>query len=208
MTKIPQNFKRSKMAQETNPYDTGQEEYELGLLKQELAQNEASLESDFAKYAVDNLSEQQEMLMLDDREAFIREVLLPMQNKFYNERITSKRQREQELETSINQKRNKKSFDDSVNAFMGESKLDNNAFNAMMDFYQNDLPPRAQKELEQLPPNEFFKKVYELWETQGKQDPKQNSQGTQEQLPQQLEGVANKATDETTGFDENPMERY
>lgn len=196
------------MAQETNPYDTGQEEYELGLLKQELAQNEASLESDFAKYAVENLSEQQEMLMLDDREAFIREVLLPMQNKFYNERITSKRQREQELETSINQKRNKKSFDDSVNAFMGESKLDNNAFNAMMDFYQNDLPPRAQKELEQLPPNEFFKKVYELWETQGKQDPKQNPQGTQEQLPQQLEGVANKATDETTGLDENPMDRY
>lgn len=196
------------MAQETNPYDTGQEEYELGLLKQELAQNEASLESDFAKYAVENLNEKQEMLMLDDREAFIREVLLPMQNKFYNERITSKRQREQELETSINQKRNKKSFDDSVNAFMGESKLDNNAFNAMMDFYQNDLPPRAQKELEQLPPNEFFKKVYELWETQGKQDPKQTPQGTQEQLPQQLEGVANKATDETTGLDENPMDRY
>lgn len=206
MTKISQNFKRSKMTQETNPYDTGQEEYELGLLKQELAQNEASLESDFAKYVVDNLSEKQEMLMLDDKEAFIREVILPMQNKFYNERITNKRQREQELETSINQKRSKKSFDDSVNAFIGESKLDNNAFNAMMDFYQNDLPPRAQKELEQLPPNEFFKKVYELWKTQ--QDPKQNPQGTQEQLPQQLEGVANKATDETTGFDENPMDRY
>lgn len=146
------------MAQETNPYDTGQEEYELGLLKQELAQNEASLESDFAKYVVDNLSEKQEMLMLDDKEGFIREVILPMQNKFYNERITNKRQREQELETSINQKRSKKSFDDSVNAFIGESKLDNNAFNAMMDFYQNDLPPRAQKELEQLPPNEFLKK--------------------------------------------------
>lgn len=158
MTKISQNFKRSKMGQETNPYDTGQEEYELGLLKQELAQNEASLESDFAKYVVDNLSEKQEMLMLDDKEAFIREVILPMQNKFYNERITDKRQREQELETSINQKRNKKSFDDSVNAFMGESKLDNNAFNAMMDFYQNDLPPRTQKELEQLPPNEFLKR--------------------------------------------------
>ena len=110
------------MAQETNPYDTGQEEYELGLLKQELAQNEASLESDFAKYVVDNLSEKQEMLMLDDKEAFIREVILPMQNKFYNERITNKRQREQELETSINQKRNKKSFDDSVNAFIGEDR--------------------------------------------------------------------------------------
>ncbi|MBD5165223.1 hypothetical protein [Helicobacter sp.] len=189
------------MAQETNPYDTGQEEYELSLLKQELAQNEASIEADFAKYVAENLNENQEMLMLDNKEAFIREVVLPMQNKFYNERISSKKAREKELEASINQKRSKKSFDDSVNAFMGESKLDNNSFNAMMDFYQNDLPPRTQKELEQLPPNEFFKKVYELYGSTQSQEP-------QEPLPQQLEGVANKATDETTGFDENPMERY
>lgn len=201
MTKISQNFKRSRMAQETNPYDTGQEEYELSLLKQELAQNEASIEADFAKYVAENLNENQEMLMLDNKEAFIREVVLPMQNKFYNERISSKKAREKELEASINQKRSKKSFDDSVNAFMGESKLDNNSFNAMMDFYQNDLPPRTQKELEQLPPNEFFKKVYELYGSTQSQEP-------QEPLPQQLEGVANKATDETTGFDENPMERY
>lgn len=192
------------MPQDTNPYDTGQEEYELGLLKQELEQNEKSLEGDFAKWLSENLTESQEMLMLDDKEAFIREVVLPMQNQFYNERITLKRNREEELQNSINQKRNKKSFDDSVSAFKGESKLDDDGFNAMMDFYQNDLPPRAQKELEQLPPNEFFKKVYELYDAQQNN----KSAASQEPLPQQVEGVANDATNETTGFDnENPIDR-
>lgn len=63
------------------------------------------------------------LLILGNKEAFIRKVILPMQNKIYSERISSKKAKEKELETSINQKRSKKRFDDSVNAFKENYKI-------------------------------------------------------------------------------------
>ena len=187
-------------APELSPYDTTRESEEINALQLELDQNSASLEGDFAKFVSENLTPDQEVLMIDDKESFIRDVLLPMQNKFYQDQIASKQSRKKELEGIVAQKQSRKAYDDAVNEFKTTSKQDDKGFNEMMDFYMQDLSPRLQAKLGDLPPQEFFKELYGLYSNQIKQP--------QKPLPKEIQGSATNALDESLETETSPMDRF
>ncbi|WP_120953263.1 Coiled-coil domain-containing protein [Helicobacter sp. L8] len=155
-----------------------QQENQLKVLKDEIAQAEASLEGDFAKWASENIDAQLEGLFFDDKEAFIKK-LLEMQNQFLKDNLGSKVQQANDLQGQIHTKKGEQEVQQAQADFLAKHPDAN--MEEMVAFYQDDLPPKYKKELDNLQGVEFFETLYQLFKSY---------KGEEENLPQRLEGQA------------------
>lgn len=183
------------MQTQANPYDSTQEEQELAMLQKELSDSINSAEANFAKFMADNTSPELEELFFNDKVAFYAKVL-QMQNEFVAQ-LDPKFARAQELGGTIEKKKSFAQVNNAEREFL--SKHPDADINALMDFYVNELRPREQAELNNLPPAEFFERLYEMYKAQGAP---QNAKA----LPTQLNGV-NVEAGQAQSYDELPTER-
>jgi hypothetical protein len=186
-----------------NPFDTSAEESELQALQAEITQAQASLEGDFAKYwAENNDTPETDELYFEDKEAFMKKVLQD-QNAYLDERLRPKIQRANELGADISQKQQFGAIDSAVKAF--KEKHPDVDENELMKFFNEQIPPEVQAQLQQLPPEQFFEELLALYNgvTGGAGE---QAQG-EEQLPQQINGVASSEGVANGVSGENPFER-
>ncbi|WP_104753141.1 Coiled-coil domain-containing protein [Helicobacter salomonis] len=173
-----------------------EQETQLEVLKREIEQAEASLESDFAKHAAQNVDSQLEELFFGDKEAFFKKIL-EMQNSFLKEKLGNKVEQANQLQQSISAKKGQQEVEQAQKAFL--EKHPEADMNALTTFYNEDLPPKYKKELEQLEGVEFFEALYQLYQAfkgenkgedkQGQeQAPTSAPQPPNEELPQRVEG--------------------
>ncbi|WP_104726311.1 Coiled-coil domain-containing protein [Helicobacter felis] len=167
------------------------QELELEVLKKEIQQAEQSLESDFAKYTGEHIDAQLEALFFDDRVGFIKKIL-EMQNQFLSEQLGQKVQRAKDLQEDITLKRGMQDLEKLKAEFQSahpEANIDE-----ILEFYNEELPPKYQKQLESLQGLDFFNTLYELYKafkgTDAQQEPQeaQKEPAPQEELPKRLEG--------------------
>lgn len=199
---MPENENLQEQPQ--NPFDTSAEESELNALQAELEQAQASIESDFAKQMADNTTPEMEELFFEDKEAFYKQIL-EAQNAYLAENITPKIERRDALSSDISQKKQFGSIDAALNAF--KEKYPDADADALMAFFQNEIPPQVQQELQALPPERFFEEVYALYQAV-KNGGGGNVEGENaEQLPRQINGVPNSSNEVRQGSADLPFTR-
>ncbi|MGX2972875.1 hypothetical protein [Helicobacter sp. T3_23-1059] len=203
---MPENDNPNILQDAPNPYDTSGEVAELQALQDELSQSEEAIEGECAKTIASQLNEADDELYFEDKEGFIKRVFA-LQNAWLKENIGSKQERAQELTNSINSKNEQASIDAAAQEFQSAHPEADIAM--LMDFLNNEVPPRIANELQaEADPRAFFEKLYELFlQTNG-----QNPQTTQEpqepeELPAQLQGVSKQA-DMRGSNEPMPMDRY
>lgn len=182
-----------------NPFDTSAEEAELNALQAELQQAQASIERDFAKQMAADTTPELEELFFDDKEAFYLQIL-QAQNAFLTENITPKVERSKALSADISQKKQFSSIDAALKAF--KQKYPEVDTDALMAFFQNEVPSQVQQELQQLPPERFFEELYKLYQAVKSGGGQQN-----ETLPQQIEGVPSTTNEARRDNSELPFAR-
>lgn len=189
---------------QVSPFDTRAEESELAALEQEIKQSEASLENDFATFASENLSEADEELFFNDKAGFIKKILA-LQNEFLQSRYQSKVNRAGELKDSIKTKKAQASIEEAEKAFL--AKYPDADINAMIAFYEEELGPRYKKELDKLPPEQFFEVLYQIYTQRIAGQKSEPEEESPEQLPKNIKG--NNADVEQSNFndEELPMNR-
>lgn len=187
--------------QEPSPFDTSAETKELETLQNELAQSEAALEANFAKYASELITPELEDLFYEDKEQFFIKIA-QMQNQFYQDNIASKQARAQELQGSINQKSLMGQIDQARAKFEQEASVD---LNTLLQFYEDYIPNAAKAQLDQLQPYDFFKQLEQIYLSQNA-----NPQGSQggEKPPSRIAGNATPSANLDYNADLLPTERY
>lgn len=189
---------------QVSPFDTSAEENELKALQDELAQIEAGLENNFADYMVENTDATLEELFFENKKEFYLTVQR-MQNDFTKNQLESKLQRSDELKGSINQKKALGGIDEAMQVF--QSKYPEADVDELMRFYAEEVPPKIQADFEALPPEQFFEELYLLYLGMQQDNAPQQAQPQQEQLPRQIGGVPNGASEENTNNSNLPFER-
>ncbi|WP_163532239.1 Coiled-coil domain-containing protein [Helicobacter suis] len=172
---------------------------ELETLKNEISQAEASLESDFAKYAAENMDEKLEQLFFDNKEQFVQE-LLTMQNQFLKDKLGDKAQRVSELHEEISTEQGKQELENIKEQFkQAHPDVD---LEALISFYNEDLPPKYRAQLDSLEGLDFFEQLYQLYQSfssgaqSSAEDQSANDQEQNAQLPQRLNGKASASPDQ------------
>lgn len=198
---------QSKVSQ----FDTLEEENELNALNAELEQARASLETDFAKFEAEKFSKDTRFqdLCFEDAEAFFKEILQD-QNNYLSQNFEPKVKKAQELNAKISQKKQFKSIDDAVQIFTQKHPGVN--IDELIAFCNEELPPKVQKELQNLEPMQFFEELYALYKgVYKKQDQTQDQTQKDEQsenLPKQIGGVPSSAMSANgTNNNENLFDR-
>ena len=169
---------------------------ELETLKNEISQAEASLESDFAKYAADNINERLEQLFFDNKEQFIQE-LLTMQNQFLKDKLGDKAKRVSELHEEISSEQTKQELENMKEQFK-QAHPDAN-MDDLIRFYNEDLPPKYRKQLDSLEGLDFFNQLYEVYKAFNAEENTEapnNEQNTDPNLPKRLSGNATSNPDQ------------
>ncbi|MBS4235997.1 hypothetical protein CVU5213_07390 [Campylobacter vulpis] len=153
------------------------DEARLAVLENEISQAEASLEQDFAKYAVEKIAsdESLEELYFEDKEEFIKQIL-HLQNEFLKS-LQNKVDEANELRGQIGQKKAFDNIQAAADAF--DTRNLGVSSDELLDFFQKDLSPRAKANLESLEPSAFFEELYKLYEGENKTE-------ESEELPQRL----------------------
>ncbi len=193
----PQEAMQEEPMQEADPFDTSVQEKELSALEDEIAQSEASIESDFAKFAASNVSPELEELFFENREEFFARIL-SMQNEFLQEKIGQKAQRATELTNDIANKKQTQNFERAKQMCAQEHPETN--IDELMAFFE-EIPPDIQAELKKLNPLEFLETLLEIQKQMQGGDDVEN-----DQIPTQLKGVP--STDGVSGSDSDlPMQR-
>lgn len=197
-----QEVAQPPLAQEPPPPNSLEADmHERQALEAELKQSEASIESDFAKACAESLNSDDEELFFNDKEAFIK-LVLQKQNDFLNSQIAPKLNRINELDSQIAQKKSFAEIESAQNDFL-QSHPDAD-INELIGFYEEDLPPRYKKELDNLSASEFFRTLYELYKrAQGSEQEQEEVQS--EELPQRLEGNPSEAE---SGVKTSMMSRF
>lgn len=194
-----------------NPFDISAEESELNALNAELEQAQASLEADFAKVEAEKFSNDTafQELVFEQPEAFFQQVLQD-QNAFLAEKITPKVERANQLNADISQKKQFGAIDAALKTFQAAHPDVN--VDELMNFFVNQLPPEIQNQLQSLPPEQFFEELLALFEKVQNGAGGANAQNsgvvpTQEDLPQQIQGVPTEATQVQGGSRESYLSR-
>lgn len=153
-----ENQEQQNPQSEENPYDYSSEEQELSTLQEELAQTQASIDQNFAKYATEQLEDNPELdeLYFNDKKEFIT-AILQLQQKFLEQEIGSKTKRASELQKSITTKKAGSEYSKAKNEFLKEFPDENP--DGLIEFARDSLPPKKLQELSSLPPLDFLKAV-------------------------------------------------
>lgn len=198
----------------TNPYDTSGELAELEALKAELSQSEETLEGNAAHDIAKQLTEADDELYFEDKEAFVKRVFT-LQNAWIKENIAPKEARINELGASIANKQEQESIEAGAQAFLANHpELTPDIIPVIMQFVAEELPPRMAKELHSISdPLEFFEAAYAIYSqataghAQGENPQEPQGQQKNEELPAQLQGVSKQA-DMQGSNEPMPMDRY
>lgn len=197
-----------------NPYDTSGEVSELQALQNELSQSEESIEGNAAQAIAKQLTEADDELYFEDKEAFVKRIFA-LQNAWIKENIEPKQARAQELIGTIESKNQMGQVEAGAQAFLANHpELTPDIIPIIMQFVAEELPPRMANELHSISdPLEFFESAYAIYsqatgQGSGDSTPAQEPQGQQEneELPAQLQGV-NREADFSNSRQPLPMER-
>lgn len=152
------------------------DEARLAVLENEISQAEASLENDFASFAAQKLNSDEglEEAFFEDKEEFIKQIL-HLQNEFLKS-LQNKVDEANELRGQIGQKKAFDTIQAAADAFDAQNL--GVSSDALLDFFQKDLSPRAKANLENLEPSAFFEELYKLYQGE--------TQEQSEELPQRL----------------------
>ena len=191
-----------------NPYDTSGEISELQALQNELSQSEESIEGNAAQAIAKQLTEADDELYFEDKEAFVKRIFA-LQNAWIKENIAPKEARINELRTSIANKQEQESIEAGAQAFLANHpELTPDIIPVIMQFVTGELPPRMAKELHSISdPLEFFEAAYALYSQATGQAQEPQGQQENEELPAQLQGVSKQA-DMQGSNEPMPMDRY
>ena len=196
-----------------NPYDTSGELAELEALKAELSQSEEALEGNAASDIAKQLTEADDELYFEDKEAFVKRIFA-LQNAWIKENIAPKEARINELGASIANKQEQESIEAGAQAFLANHpELTPDIIPVIMQFVAEELPPRMAKELHSISdPLEFFEAAYAIYsqatgQAQGGKADEPQGQQENEELPAQLQGVSKQA-DMQGSNEPMPMDRY
>lgn len=174
---------------------------QLESLKNEIKQAEASLESDFATFCTEQLKEEDENLFFEDRKKFILKIL-QMQNDFLKDKLAGKVQQAQELHADINAQEGQEAMQAVQEAFMQKHPDAN--MEELINFYNQDIPPRFKAQLDQLEGVDFYEALYQAY--QSFNAGAQEAAADKEPLPQRLNGQA--ASPQTTNTNNAVMDRF
>lgn len=194
-----------QQAEPLSEFDTSKDIEELQGLQKELADIEASVESDFAKYIseVTNNDASFEEMFFSDREAFFKRVI-EEQNKFVQNLVEPRLQRANELQTNIQGKNELANIENIKQKFQSEHPdVD---VGELIKFFVEELPAKVQEQIKAQPIEEFFNIVYELY-SQQYQEPQEEEQ-IQEELPEQTQGVPVSSEDSQSNSAYLQMNRY
>ncbi|WP_104742088.1 Coiled-coil domain-containing protein [Helicobacter ailurogastricus] len=173
-----------------------EKESQLQALQEEIAQAEKSIEEDFAKWCDENLDQDTEALFFDDRKAFFRKIL-ELQNQFLQDKLGGKVQQAQELSKDIDNTRTQEENQQAQQAFLSGHPDAN--IQAMLEFYEQELPPKYRQQLDTLQGQEFYETLYKLYTAT--QNPEQASD-----LPQRVQGQPTNPQSSSNG--ELVMDRF
>lgn len=187
---IPQDEGQAASGLEpTNPYDTSAQESELSALQEELNQSISALDSNFAEFYAENMSDDVEELFFEDRVAFLIEVEKAKQ-AFIEEKITPLQQKGQELEQNISNRKQGARIWQAQKDFLKaypDADLDE-----MLRFYNEELTPKQKQALnseEDLVKS--YIKVYEYMNggSEDEQSPKEKKRNFPKQTSGQFGNV-------------------
>lgn len=196
-----------------NPYDTSGEVSELQALQNELSQSEESIEGNAASAIAKQLTEADDELYFEDKEAFVKRIFT-LQNAWIKENIEPKQARAQELIGTIESKNQMGQVEAGAQAFLANHpELTPDIIPTIMRFLAEELPPRMANELHSISdPLEFFETAYAIYSQAtgqaqgGEQSAEPQGQQESEELPAQLQGV-NREADFSNSRQPLPMER-
>ena len=164
-------------------FDATSEIQELEGLQNEISQLETTLEANGADFLASNLSENEQDLFFENPTEFFK-IMLEKVNGFYTEQIGSRKERINELQGKIKEKETYATLDKAQKAF-NETHKDITA-DELMAYAKEELPPRAQREIAQMPPLDALNAIYAHY--------KKNNTET-ESLPKQANGTELDAQD-------------
>ncbi|TQR31796.1 Coiled-coil domain-containing protein [Campylobacter sp. MIT 99-7217] len=172
-------------------------EEQLQTLENEISQAEQSLESDFAKFASSQIDEKMEELFFENKEEFIK-AILSMQNNFLQENYNALLQKRDNLKGQIAQEKQFADIEKAQQEFLAKHPDAN--MEELLALYYEELGTRYKKELDNLPPNEFFEALYQIQ--------KQRSGGKEEEnLPKDLNASSGDVSEAKFDYDDMPMNR-
>lgn len=191
----------NESAQE-NPFDTSKQEQELTAIEAELEQARQSIEGDFAKFAAQSITPEDEDLFFDKREEFFKKVL-QMQNDYLESNITPKAERAQTLRGEINNKKTAQGFDKALQEFT-QKYPDVNVEELLGVLEQ--CPPDVIEKLKALPPLQMLETLLAIQkELQGSS---QEASASEPTLPKQLQGVSSQSQAGINNLSDLPMNRF
>ncbi len=165
-----------------------EKEIELETLKREIAQSEASLESDFAKHMAEKTDEKLEDLFFNNKADFYKFVLKE-QNDFLNERVTKKLDKAIALNEEIETSKKKEEVEKAKAEFLEQHKDENIDFNELVDFYNEELPQKYKREIDKLEGAAFFQAIYDLFKaSQGEDKEAKEANEEERSLPKEVQG--------------------
>ncbi|WP_231253671.1 Coiled-coil domain-containing protein [Helicobacter pylori] len=181
-----------------------EKEIELETLKHEIAQAEASLEQDFIKHMVDKTNEKVEDLFFSNKPEFYKFVFTE-QNNYLREKLTDKVGRAMDLSDEIQRDKDAEEIERDKQAFLNKHpEVD---FNALLDFYNEEIPNRIKKEIDKLEGVAFFEAVLDYFNAaNAKEESKKESQEEEKELPKEVLG--NGVSGVGYANNENIMTRY
>lgn len=193
------------MEEQTNQYDTTQEQGQLEAIQKELQDIEASVENDFAEHIsalIDNDSVLEE-LFFSDRVTFFKKVI-EEQNKFVNALVEPRVAKAKELQDTIAGKSELANIEAIKQDFQSRHPEVN--IKELIVFFANELPQRVQEEIKSQPIEAFFDLVYEIYAAQNAEEAP-SEESPPEDLPAQAQGVAVDSQQSDTNSGALPMNR-
>ena len=173
-------------------------EQRLSALENEISQAEQSLESNFAKYASENIDERMEELFFENKEEFIKQILA-MQNEFLKQTYNPLVEQKNALQGEITQEKAFNEIEQAKNEFL--QRHPDADMDALIALYNEELGSKYRAELDKLPPNEFFETLYQIMQ--------QRNGGSinNDRLPKSVNANNGDVDDTSVDYDDMPMNR-
>ncbi|GAA9636311.1 hypothetical protein HpVa149_03320 [Helicobacter pylori] len=182
-----------------------EKEIELETLKREIAQAEASLEQDFIKHMVDKTNEKVEDLFFSDKPEFYRFVFTE-QNNYLKEKLTDKVSKAMVLSDEIQRDKDAEEIERDKKAFLNKHpEVD---LNALLEFYEEELPKSVKKQMDKLDGVAFFEAVLDYFNAFNAKEEEPKKESKEEYSPLPKEALGNGVSGVGYANNENIMTRY
>ncbi len=182
-----------------------EKEVELETLKREIAQAEASLEQDFIKHMVDKTNEKVEDLFFSDKSEFYRFVFTE-QNNYLKEKLTDKVSKAMVLSDEIQRDKDAEEIERDKKVFLNKHpEVD---FNALLEFYEEELPKSVKKQIDKLDGVAFFEAVLGYFNAINAKEEEPKKESKEEDSPLPKEALGNGVSGVGYANNENIMTRY